>query len=75
MTDTRPTYERDGARWWLPAEWVAAADLLRCATLLQSEHGENPEYDRALCELIGDAAGFGTDGAEVVAAILGVDRR
>lgn len=27
--------------------------LLREASDLKSEHGENPEYDRALCELIG----------------------
>ena len=36
--------------------WVtpnAIRDLMQEAKSLKSEDGENPEYDRALCELIG----------------------
>ena len=36
---------------------VSRAELIECARNLQSEDGENPEYDRALRELIYDAAG------------------
>jgi hypothetical protein len=35
--------------------------LFHIAAGLQSEHGENREYDRALCELIADAAGLTRD--------------
>lgn len=35
-------------------------NLLEAAADLRSEHGENPEYDRGLVELISDVAPIGT---------------
>jgi hypothetical protein len=35
--------------------------LIDTARDLRSEHGENPEYDRALVELVANALGFGDD--------------
>ena len=40
------------------------AALIKAAQGLQSEHGENPEYDRALAELI-----YWTYGGESVKAV------
>lgn len=52
---------------------VPARQLLVAAAGLRSDHGENPEYDRALVELIGTVLGdperCGDDRDEVEAAI------
>lgn len=37
-------------------------DALNAARGLKSEHGENSEYDRALCELISDVYGLSREG-------------
>jgi len=51
---------------------ITIRSLLECAKALKSEDGENPEYDRALCELCGDAAGSTQEGYPEVAALLSV---
>jgi hypothetical protein len=40
------------------AKRIALSTLKRIAASLLSEDGENPEYDRALSELVTDAAGL-----------------
>ena len=42
----------------IKARMITVGDLIRLASGLKSEHGENPEYDRALAELVTDAAGL-----------------
>ncbi len=37
------------------AKKLTVGDLLRLASNLKSEDGENPEYDRALVEIVADA--------------------
>ena len=43
---------------------ITIAELLHIAAWLISEDGENPEYDRALAELLCDAAGVSMDHKE-----------
>lgn len=43
---------------------IARETLIKEARHLRSEHGENPEYDRALCELI-----YWTVGGESISAV------
>jgi hypothetical protein len=40
---------------------VEGEHLVDAARGLRSEHGENPEYDRALVELVAHAVGMGAD--------------
>jgi len=51
--------------------------LIAEARCLKSEFGENPEYDRALCDLIGyvtaHAGQMGSDNAENIAEELRID--
>jgi hypothetical protein len=64
---------------------ISRADLIREAQELKSERGENPEYDRALAELIywtcnspkaGPAsAGVLEKGVEAVMREIGIDPR
>lgn len=51
---------------------VSIGKLIMLAQDLKSEHGENPEYDRALVELITDAASLSMDLKHEVAKQLGV---
>jgi len=51
---------------------ITIRSLLECAKALKSEDGDANEYDRALCELCGDAAGSTQEGYPEVAALLGV---
>lgn len=47
--------------------------MIRVAANLTSEDGENPEYDRALVELIVDTQGVGVDmddGREIVQRMI-----
>jgi len=46
--------------------------LFDLARGLRSEHGENPEYDRALVELCTDAAGESMEQKPEIAAQLGI---
>ncbi len=39
----------------IEARTVTVERLIKLATGLKSEHGENPEYDRALVELVTEA--------------------
>ena len=52
---------------------VTVERLIKLARDLKSEHGENSEYDRALVELVTDAAGLPMNGGkEQVARLLGI---
>lgn len=56
-------------------ETVTIKRLLDEARELKSEDGENPEYDRALCELIGAMLpGFTADNAATIAQYIRVKR-
>ena len=50
----------------------ATAKLLLEARDLLSEHGENPEYDRALVELVSRVLGFSEDERPAVELMLGL---
>ncbi len=53
---------------------VRLGDLFEYARGLRSDPGSpNREYDRALVELVTDAAGLPMDAKSVVAAALGID--
>jgi hypothetical protein len=53
---------------------VSIARLIKLARDLKSEDGENPEYDRALVELITDAAGMTMEyGRPTIAEQIGID--
>ena len=41
-------------------------DAIKVAADLLSDHGENPEYDRAITELVGDLFGFSMDDKHIV---------
>lgn len=47
------------------------AQLIRNASYLKSESGENPEYDRALVELVRDTAGLTRDEAAAAIGVVG----
>lgn len=47
--------------------------LIALAAGLKSEHGENPEYDRALVELVVDAAGASMEEKTKYAAAIGIE--
>ena len=51
---------------------VTVKDLIALAKGLKTEAGSNPEYDRALVELIVDAAGLSMEDRYVVAAAIGI---
>lgn len=51
---------------------VTVKTLLDIARGLKSEHSENPEYDRALCELICEAAGLSMEHVSAIASELGI---
>jgi hypothetical protein len=51
---------------------ISQAELIELARGLKSEHGENPEYDRALVELCTDALGMSMDERHKVARMIGV---
>jgi hypothetical protein len=51
---------------------LSVTKLLDFARGLRSEHGENPEYDRALVELCCDAAGWPMDRKVDMARELGI---
>lgn len=46
--------------------------LVRTASWLRSEHGENPEYDRALVELVNDLLGLSSDNRAETEQALGI---
>lgn len=46
--------------------------LVRTASDLRSEHGENPEYDRALVELVNDLLGLSSDNRAETEQALGI---
>jgi len=50
---------------------IPVQHLLNAARALGSENGSNPEYDRALVELVMDSAGLGLDDKEAVYDLLG----
>lgn len=50
----------------------SAADIVQAARWLRSESGENPEYDRALVNMVSDLLGFNQDDYARVAAALGI---
>jgi hypothetical protein len=54
------------------ARTVTIEELILHATFLRSEHGENPEYDRALVELVIDAAGVSMDMRPEFARLIGI---
>ena len=49
--------------------------LKAIATGLRSEHGENPEYDRALVELVTEAAGLSMEFKGLIARQLQIKLR
>jgi hypothetical protein len=52
---------------------IGLLQLLNSAKSLKSEDGENPEYDRALVELIADVSGHPMEQSKPqVAALLGI---
>ena len=51
---------------------VTLKNLFDQARSLVSEDGDNPEYDRALVELVTYASGFNSDSFPLVSAALGV---
>lgn len=51
---------------------IKIADLITLAIQLKSEHGENTEYDRALVELVTDAAGLSMEYKKQIAGLIGV---
>lgn len=56
---------------------VSLTDAIRTASYLVSDDGENPEYDRAIYELIVDLFGVGVDvdeGRSLVAAAIKLRR-
>lgn len=44
--------------------------ILTGASLLTDSEGENPEYDRAIVELVSDLVGFSTDDRDSTLAFL-----
>lgn len=46
--------------------------LINIARDLRSEDGENPEYDRALVEVVGDFFGYTSDHRGEVEKLLGI---
>lgn len=55
-------------------EVIKTEALIQCAINLRSDDGENKEYDRALCELVGDALGTTQEGYPAIASILGINK-
>ncbi len=56
-------------------ERVSFREAIEAARELKSEHGENPEYDRALVELIRDLFNPGVDSddsREIIEVAIGV---
>lgn len=53
---------------------ISINTLIEYARQLASEHGENPEYDRALVELVSDCCGVGQDHYKTVADVLQVKK-
>ena len=51
---------------------IAVTELVQAAQELRSEDGENPEYDRALVELVSRASGNSDDSFPSVAHTLGI---
>lgn len=51
---------------------VSGSRLIELAGGLKSEHGENPEYDRALVELVTDALSLSMDYKDAVARLIGI---
>lgn len=53
---------------------ITIPELIEIARDLRGDpaDGENPEYERALVELIADAAGVGQDGKYLVALAIGI---
>ena len=51
---------------------ISIGELIRIASELRSENGENPEYDRALCELITDAASLPMEMRQRIAEEIGI---
>jgi hypothetical protein len=47
-------------------------DLLREARELRTEDGSNPEYDRALVELVGRVLGYSDYDKPIVALAIGI---
>ena len=51
---------------------IFVADLYREAIELKSENGENPEYDRALVNLVANLTGCTQENQSVCASLLGI---
>ena len=53
---------------------ITVTHVLDCAAGLRSEHGENPEYDRALVEMSMQLLGISEDepGRDTVKRLIGV---
>jgi hypothetical protein len=51
---------------------VTIRELVHLAHFLRSEHGENDEYDRALLELVTDAAHIPQNDRTIVARAIGI---
>lgn len=56
----------------IKARTLTVGDLMKLAADLSSEDGENVEYDRAIAELVTDAAGLSMDFKTVVAKKIGL---
>jgi hypothetical protein len=54
---------------------LARNQLVEAARGLKSEHGENPEYDRALVGLVALTLGQPAEGFDATAKLLGIRRR
>lgn len=59
----------------VPKGSITFKNLVETAKALRSEDGDNKQYDRALCELVGDAMGTTQEGYPQVAAMLGVSTK
>jgi hypothetical protein len=54
------------------SSFVPNGRLIKNARDLKSDRGENPEYDRALVELVGTSLGVSMDDREYVEQMLGI---
>ena len=52
---------------------ITIRELIECAKFLKDEDGINDEYDRALLELVTDAARIPQNDRTIIAKLIGVD--
>lgn len=54
---------------------MSIIELVRMAASLRSECGDNPEYDKALVDIVTAALGGTSDDGDAVARLLGIGER